>query len=92
MPQTQQTHYPYRRAVLELADDMRKLALEVAAKKPLCFSTFYADGTWRITLHADGAVTNEGYAAETRGSRCNVQDLALFELAGLLAEAQALPA
>lgn len=92
MPPKKEPYFPYRQAVLELTEAMKKLVLLAASQQPLTYATGYADGTWKITLLENGTVVNEGYAAEMRGRYSQLDDLALFELAGLMTEAKVLPA
>lgn len=80
---------PYRADIERLTQDMRALLLRAAQEQGgVRYHSHFADNYWTVTLKPDGSVLNQNYAEEARGPHSLIEDLQLFELAGLVQSLQ----
>jgi hypothetical protein len=69
----------------ELIGTMQRMVLARAREHgDAQMKSHYADGYWDVTVYPDGAVSNRGYAEESRGPSSQLGDLRPWELVGLI--------
>lgn len=70
---------------LDALEQQLRDALRIAVESlgSIRFRSSYADGTWDVTLNANGSVTYGGYAEETRGLHGTLDQLQRWELLAL---------